>query len=207
MHISIIGLGNSLLGDDAAGIYVCERLAERRLHLDAAIDMRNICSQGLFPEYVEDVSGADLVVFIDAAVRADSGVGARCGLLRSLPPAQHSVAEGGGLESKCSLSGSLFHESQQVAVDGHSGFQFRRIYHEEIMAETSASPHSTPFHGLSLFHFLRLCKEVYGRLPADIWLYTVAAQDFTPFRGLSDGVREACEGVICELFIKLVGKI
>lgn len=157
MRISIIGLGNSLLGDDAAGIYVCERLAERISGLDTAIDIKIYSLQGLFPEYTEEVSQADTAIFIDAA----------------------------------------------VGVEGHGTFQCRRIFHEEITDEAALCGHSTPFHGLSLLHFLKLCKDVYGRLPSDIRLYTISAYEFTPFDGLSKGVMNACDGLIHELFIEL----
>lgn len=62
MSLLVIGYGNRLRGDDAAGPVVADRLAARGIHA--------IAVHQLTPELAELVAAADQVVFVDAAVDA-----------------------------------------------------------------------------------------------------------------------------------------
>ena len=65
----VIGYGNSLRGDDSFGCRVAERLAaDPEISADPSVDVR-IFHQ-LLPELAEAAAGAELVIFIDAAVAA-----------------------------------------------------------------------------------------------------------------------------------------
>jgi hydrogenase maturation protease len=58
----IIGLGNTLRGDDGAGVRAAERLAAEFPRADLAL------TQGLHPELAERMNGCHTVLFIDASV-------------------------------------------------------------------------------------------------------------------------------------------
>lgn len=62
--ILIIGYGNVLRGDDGVGIHVAREL-ERQFHEDPEIEI--VACQQLTPEMAEDISGSELVIFLDAA--------------------------------------------------------------------------------------------------------------------------------------------
>jgi hydrogenase maturation protease len=57
----VIGWGNELRGDDAAGCVAVRRLAGRNLP-----GVRAVTDHQLLPEFAEPVAEADLVVFVDA---------------------------------------------------------------------------------------------------------------------------------------------
>jgi hydrogenase maturation protease len=61
--ILIIGWGNPLRGDDGVGWRAAERLAELLAGRDAAVRV----SHQLLPEYAEEISRSQIVIFIDAA--------------------------------------------------------------------------------------------------------------------------------------------
>ncbi len=58
----VIGLGNPLRGDDAAGPAVARRIAAHRLP-----GVRVIEARGLLPEHAAELAAAGRVVFVDAA--------------------------------------------------------------------------------------------------------------------------------------------
>ena len=60
----VIGYGNPLRGDDGAGWHAAGLLAADRRAADVTVLRRH----QLTPELAEDVSAADLVVFVDASV-------------------------------------------------------------------------------------------------------------------------------------------
>ncbi len=62
-RILIIGWGNPLRGDDGVGWRAAERLAETLKAHDVTVRV----SHQLMPEFAEDVSRAEFVVFIDAS--------------------------------------------------------------------------------------------------------------------------------------------
>lgn len=69
MNVLILGYGNTLRSDDGLGVVAAEQLAERLPESAATI----VTSQQLGPEMVEDLRGADLVIFIDAGITNPPG--------------------------------------------------------------------------------------------------------------------------------------
>jgi hydrogenase maturation protease len=69
LNTLVIGYGNSLRGDDGAGILVAELLMER-IH-DPEIEI--LGQHQLTPELMEPISRASRVIFIDAAVSGRPG--------------------------------------------------------------------------------------------------------------------------------------
>lgn len=67
--ILVVGFGNTLRGDDGVGPEVAETLAVGLEEAGASV----VSTQQLLPELAEQVSGADLVVFIDAAADRPAG--------------------------------------------------------------------------------------------------------------------------------------
>jgi hydrogenase maturation protease len=65
-HALLIGVGNTLRGDDAVGIRVGERARTRFPHLDV------LCVHGLSPELAETVAQYDLLLIVDASLSAAS---------------------------------------------------------------------------------------------------------------------------------------
>lgn len=61
-NILIIGYGNTLRGDDAAGIRAAETIARRFPTVEC------ICVHQLEPEQAEQIAESDLVIFLDAQV-------------------------------------------------------------------------------------------------------------------------------------------
>ncbi len=74
-QILIIGYGNPLRGDDAAGWIVAERLRENLAPVDP---VQIVTVHQLMPELAEPISQADLVIFIDAASQGDSPGAWKC---------------------------------------------------------------------------------------------------------------------------------
>lgn len=68
-RVVVIGYGNTLRSDDAAGPTVAQRLM--RSFRGAPVDI-HICHQ-LLPEHSASISGAGLVVFIDASAEQPAG--------------------------------------------------------------------------------------------------------------------------------------
>lgn len=62
MTTLVIGYGNTLRGDDAAGITAAERIGGRYHAVDC------VCAHQLGPEMAERISRYDAVIFIDAAI-------------------------------------------------------------------------------------------------------------------------------------------
>jgi len=67
--ILVIGYGNTLRGDDGVGPRVAEAIEELQLPR-----VRTLVCQQLSPEHAYQISRADLVVFVDAAVDAPKEV-------------------------------------------------------------------------------------------------------------------------------------
>ena len=70
-RILVIGYGNSSRGDDAFGQLAAERL--RELVQQGDVDVQTLCLPQLAPELMEDLSQADLAIFIDAAASGEPG--------------------------------------------------------------------------------------------------------------------------------------
>lgn len=64
----VIGYGNTLRGDDAAGPAVAELVAEQRWP-----GVRGQSEQQLFPELADDLSRVSRVIFVDASAVAGGG--------------------------------------------------------------------------------------------------------------------------------------
>jgi hydrogenase maturation protease len=62
----LIGVGNTLRGDDAVGIRVAEQARSRFPQLDV------LCTHGLSPELAETVAQYNLVLIVDASLAAES---------------------------------------------------------------------------------------------------------------------------------------
>lgn len=60
----IIGFGNTLRGDDGAGVYAAERVAAEMDGVDVVI------AHELTPDLASCLSGRDLMIFVDASPRA-----------------------------------------------------------------------------------------------------------------------------------------
>lgn len=72
--ILIIAYGNALRGDDAVGLHAAREL-ERQFHDDPEIDI--VACQQLTPEMADDISGSELVIFLDASCGEEPGT-VRC---------------------------------------------------------------------------------------------------------------------------------
>lgn len=72
--ILIIAYGNTLRGDDAVGLHAAREL-DRQFHDDPEIDI--IACQELTPEMADDISGSELVIFLDASCGEEPGT-VRC---------------------------------------------------------------------------------------------------------------------------------
>ncbi|MGD0589693.1 MAG: hydrogenase maturation protease [Bacteroidota bacterium] len=60
--VLVIGYGNTLRGDDAAGIRAAELIAKRRPEIEC------VCMHQLMPELAEQIAVSDIVIFFDADV-------------------------------------------------------------------------------------------------------------------------------------------
>jgi hydrogenase maturation protease len=72
--ILIIGYGNILRGDDAVGLHAARELKK---HFHAEPDVEVITCHQLTPEMADDISGSELVIFLDAADGGEPGT-VRC---------------------------------------------------------------------------------------------------------------------------------
>jgi hydrogenase maturation protease len=62
--VLVIGYGNTLRGDDAAGIRAAELIAKRHPEIEC------VCMHQLMPELAEQIAESDIVFFLDADVLA-----------------------------------------------------------------------------------------------------------------------------------------
>jgi len=65
----VLACGNALRGDDGVGLYLAHRLYGAICDAETEI----VCSQQWLPEQAEDLSRAQLAVFIDASVAMKAG--------------------------------------------------------------------------------------------------------------------------------------
>lgn len=96
----IVGVGNTLAGDDAAGPVVAGRFAGRP---DVRVE---VCHQ-LVPELAWDAAVADLVIFVDAATRGSRVRVRRLGPVRSRGPMTHVVDAAAVLGLSVALYGRM----------------------------------------------------------------------------------------------------
>jgi hydrogenase maturation protease len=62
----VIGIGNTIRGDDGAGIRVAERIAARHADVDV------LCVQQLSPEHADTIAQYERLIVVDASVTADA---------------------------------------------------------------------------------------------------------------------------------------
>jgi hydrogenase maturation protease len=101
----VIGVGNTLRGDDGAGIRVAEKAEAQFPGVDV------LCVHGLTPELAETVARYDRVIVVDASLTA---AGLRVTTLNpeSPFPRSHNLSPGGVL----ALASSLYHRAPAEAL-------------------------------------------------------------------------------------------
>jgi hydrogenase maturation protease len=111
----VIGFGNSLRGDDGAGIYAAERAAERFPQIDV------LTVHELQPELAETMARYPNVVFLDASVEGD-GIRAIAvePAVDPRPDGSHSHAPGTLLSLCQSLYGRTPDRSVVIAIPGRA---------------------------------------------------------------------------------------
>jgi hydrogenase maturation protease len=62
--VLVIGYGNTLRGDDAAGVRAAELIAKHRPEIEC------VCMHQLMPELAEQIAESDIIFFLDADVHA-----------------------------------------------------------------------------------------------------------------------------------------
>ncbi len=117
--ILIIAYGNILRGDDAAGLHAAREL-ERQFHDDPEIGI--IACQQLLPEMADDISGSELVIFLDASCGEEPGT-VQC---KHISPANAPVASAHHLdpESLVSAAEQLYGEAPQAICVTLAGWSF-----------------------------------------------------------------------------------
>ncbi len=152
-RILIIGWGNPLRGDDGVGWRAAERLAEA---LDAH-DVTVRVSHQLMPEFADDVSRSEFVVFIDAAcdnspgevrferVEPDRAPSAAFSHQLS-PPALLGMAEKlyGSRPEAClfSVGARSFEFGEELSPEVESALPALLIEVEKVCGGTRAASHS-----------------------------------------------------------------
>jgi hydrogenase maturation protease len=122
----VIGYGNTLRGDDAAGIQAAELIAKRHPEIQC------ICMHQLMPEMAEQISECDIVFFVDADANA-SKVTAR--LIEPTTEADQPRTHFISPESLLSLSHQLCQRKPSKAyVIGIPASEFE--FSEELSART-----------------------------------------------------------------------
>lgn len=124
--VLVIGYGNTLRGDDAAGIRAAELIAKRFAEVECVLVHQ------LMPELAEQISGCDIVIFIDADVNVTQPVikSIRPGIEEN-QPRSHFISP----ESLLRLSQQLYQRIPQKAyVIGIPASQFE--FSEELSETT-----------------------------------------------------------------------
>lgn len=102
----VIGYGNALRQDDAAGIRVAERLAALEI---PGLTVR--CVHQLLPELADDLARSDQVVFVDARRAAEPGETIRIDPIQPDPNAWSAVGHTGAPAALLALSRLAFERS------------------------------------------------------------------------------------------------
>ena len=109
----VIGYGNTLRGDDGAGIHAAERAAARFPGIDV------LTLQELHPELAETISRYQNVLFLDAAME---GIGIRTDVVEPTtdprPDGSHTHSPGTLLSLCHSLYGQVPERSLLIAIPG-----------------------------------------------------------------------------------------
>jgi hydrogenase maturation protease len=117
--ILIIAYGNALRGDDAVGLHAAREL-DRQFRDDPEIDI--ITCQQLTPEMADDISGSELVIFLDAACGEEPGT-VRC---RHISPANVPAGLTHHLDPQSLVSAAeqLYGEAPQAICVTLAGWSF-----------------------------------------------------------------------------------
>ena len=73
MKVLVIGYGNPLREDDGIGWRVIEEIERQESSIFNLQSLETIAVHQLLPELAEEVSGAELVIFVDASVEGEPG--------------------------------------------------------------------------------------------------------------------------------------
>lgn len=122
----VLGLGNPLLGDDAIGLRVADRLRER-LAGRADVEVREEEAGGL--RLMEAMTGYDRAVVVDAAVTGGAPGTIRCVGPEDLPTQRTAIAHGIDLPRALELGRKLGlpmpASVRVVAIEAESVLEFR----------------------------------------------------------------------------------
>jgi len=124
--VLVIGYGNTLRGDDAAGICAAELMAKRRPEIEC------VCMHQLMPEMAEQIAESDTVFFFDADVNVtQSNVRLVAPSIEMDQPRTHFISP----ESLLRLSQQLYQRMPSKAyVIGIPASQFE--FSEELSEST-----------------------------------------------------------------------
>jgi len=103
----LIGVGNTLRGDDGAGVRVVQQLAERFPSITA------VCTQELVPELAEIIADCDRLFCIDASVRCSE---LHISMLHACPEVAVRGSHNQSLEQLLSLAVELYRRRPAEAV-------------------------------------------------------------------------------------------
>ena len=73
MKVLVIGYGNPLREDDGVGWRVVEEIRRQKAEGRNSQSLETIATHQLLPELAEEVSEAELVIFVDASVEGEPG--------------------------------------------------------------------------------------------------------------------------------------
>jgi hydrogenase maturation protease len=129
--VLVIGYGNTLRGDDAAGVYAAELIAKRHPEIIC------VCVHQLVPELAEQIAECDVVFFIDAQKDImQSDVRLIAPSTEADQPRTHFISP----ESLLALSQQLYqHLPAKAYVVGIPASQFE--FSEELSAQTDLAMH------------------------------------------------------------------
>jgi hydrogenase maturation protease len=127
--VLVIGYGNTLRGDDAAGIQAAELVAKRHPEIEC------VCMHQLMPELAEQIAESDIVIFFDADENVTQpNVRLVEPSVEAEQPRTHFISP----ESLLSLSQQLYQRMPSKAyVIGISASQFE--FSEELSESTKKS--------------------------------------------------------------------
>lgn len=117
--ILIIAYGNAMRGDDAVGLHAAREL-ERQFRDDPEVDI--VACQQLMPEMADDISGSELVIFLDACCGEEPGT-VRC---KHISPANVPVGLTHHLDPQSLVSAAeqLYGEAPQAICITLAGWSF-----------------------------------------------------------------------------------
>jgi hydrogenase maturation protease len=125
--ILVIGYGNTVRGDDAAGIQAAELIAKRHPEIQC------VCMHQLMPEMAEQIAECDIVFFVDADANASRVTSRLIGSANETEqPRTHFISP----ESLLSLSRQLYQRIPHKAfIIGIPASEFE--FSEELSEKTS----------------------------------------------------------------------